>query len=265
MGFGDELIAAGQARALRRLNPLPVRVVDRYGDARWSGIWERNPSIVAPEYSGEVQILKNGPSLRPYIADKRDERWVWQAFTPTPAELVFTGEEKAFGERYPRRVILEPHTKAKASPNKDWGWIRWSKLALLLQAANVRVTQVGGPHTPMLQGAELVQTSTFRQACAVLSTARACVLPEGGLHHAAAALDVPAVVIYGGFISPAQTGYAGQVSLFTGSEPCGMRVKCGHCAEAMAKIAPEAVFKQLMGILNDERATTNRGAEVAAA
>lgn len=251
MGWGDEIIAAGQARALRAANPLPVKVVDRDGAARWNELWNRSPDIVHPSYAGDVQYLKNGPGLRPYIADKRPERWIWRAFTPTPARLVLTGEEKALGAQYANRIVLEPNIKPKASPNKDWGWVRWNRLAFLLQQAGYRVTQLGSPQVPLLEGAELVVTRSFREACGVLAAARAAVLPEGGLHHAAAAFGVPAVVIFGGFISPAQTGYAGQVNLFTGGEPCGMRVKCGHCATAMAAIKPETVFDRVMEILTD--------------
>ena len=47
----------------------------------------------------------------------------------------------------------------------------------------------------------------------MLSGARAAVLHEGGLHHAAAALGMPAVVLFGGMISPRNTGYDVHVNL----------------------------------------------------
>ena len=67
-------------------------------------------------------------------------------------------------------------------------------------------------------------------------------LPEGGLHHAAAALGTPTIVIFGGFISPRQTGYPHQVNLFTGGTPCGMRRRCDHCEQAMRRVAIEEVL-----------------------
>lgn len=75
------------------------------------------------------------------------------------------------------------------------------------------------------------------------------VTTEGGLHHAAAIFGIPAVVIYGGYISPRQTGYDGQVALFEGGEPCGWRKPCPHCAAAMGKIEPERVFEHAMKFL----------------
>jgi ADP-heptose:LPS heptosyltransferase len=86
----------------------------------------------------------------------------------------------------------------------------------------------------------------------VLANAKACVLPEGAMHHACAALNTPAVVIYGGYISPAVTGYDTQTSLFTGGDlGCGMRHPCRHCDRAMASIKPETVADHLTGLLNE--------------
>ena len=113
--------------------------------------------------------------------------------------------------------------------------------------------QLGPPGTRVLEGARLVATPDFRAACAELAGARAAVLPEGGLHHAAAALDVRAVVIFGGMTAPANTGYDSHVNLFepmNGASPCGQRVACGHCARAMATIRPATVAEQLERILD---------------
>jgi ADP-heptose:LPS heptosyltransferase len=62
---------------------------------------------------------------------------------------------------------------------------------------------------------------------ATLSRAIGYLGPEGGMHHASAAVGVPAVVIFGGYISPKVTGYEGHINLFTGtglgcgnSQPC---------------------------------------------
>ena len=84
----------------------------------------------------------------------------------------------------------------------------------------------------------------------MLATARLAILPEGGLHHAAAALGVPSIVLFGGFISPRQTGYPHQVNVFTGGTPCGWRVRCGHCAAAMKKIEPERILDRALSLLS---------------
>lgn len=245
MGIGDEILVTGQVRTMRARDPRKVQILDRNGVARWNEMWEGNPGIARPKEQGSFQTLANGPGVRPYIAGKTTERWTWQDFDCQPGEIFFTKEEIAFGQRYAGLIIVEPHNKVKASPNKNWGWIRWNKVAWLLARQGIRVTQLGPENTKTLEGAELVVTPTFRMAAAVIARAGACVLPEGGLHHAAAAVGTSAVVIYGGFISPAQTGYALHTNFFTGGEPCGMRVPCKHCTQAMAAILPEQVVNEL--------------------
>lgn len=256
MGWGDEIMAAGQARELRARDPgrRRVRILDRYNRARSHAAWQGNPHIAAAAERGDFVKLLNGGGVRPYIEAKHAQRWVWKDWPggkgPPRGELYLSDEENTIGRQFAGRIVLEPHIKPGASPNKAWGWMRWNKLAWLLQERyGQRVTQLGSAAVPLLAGAELVETKSFREAAAVLAGARAAVLPEGGLHHAAAALNLPAVVIFGGFIAPRHTGYDGHVNLFTGGEACGMRVPCDHCRDAMAKISPEDVAEQLMELL----------------
>jgi ADP-heptose:LPS heptosyltransferase len=162
-----------------------------------------------------------------------------------------TDAEKAFGARYLGRLIFEPHIKAGASPNKAWGWERWQQLAKRCAAEGLAITQLGIRGTRILEGAEFVETETFRQACSVISRARAVVLQEGGCHHAAAAFAVPGVVIFGGFTPVELTGYPMHRNLGASlGEACGMRMPCAHCAEWMGRITPKQVFDELKGVLN---------------
>lgn len=247
MGAGDELMAAGQARALAMKHPgRKVIIYDRNGRTRDNEMWRGNPYIYTRADRPYLPLtLTNGPGCRPYILAKTPERWVWKDFEPFPADLFFDEAELAAAQGPLPGIIVEPNSKAKASPNKNWGVERWQALVDLLLAAGHRVTQIGPADTRLLRGVHHHRTETFRAGCAVLARARAAVLPEGGLHHAAAALGIRAVVIFGGYISPRQTGYASQTSLFTGGEPCGARMPCPHCAEAMARITPQAVFAAL--------------------
>ena len=249
MGWGDEIIVTGLARRLQRKNALPVRVLDRHGRARWSSVWDHNPRFAPPRYRGRVQTLMNGPGTRGYIAGKNRLGWVWSDWICPLGEIHLTEEELQVGARYANRILLEPAIKPEASPNKDWGWARWCQLAEELRVLGYSIAQFTSRYRPALPGAEVIKTKTFRQACAVISNARLAILPEGGLHHAAAAFGTAAIVIFGGYISPAQTGYAHHVNLFTGGSPCGRRAKCGHCEEAMEKISVGQVLKEATSLL----------------
>lgn len=267
MGWGDEIMAAGQARALQEIDPRKVAVTDDAGRVRWHPAWHGNPRIATPREAEheEAQRLPNGPGCRPYVDTKRMRREFARIFPGRPFTTKvsdvrlpwrFTDWRAEPGEIYVRKVsrrgeevVVEPHLKSGASANKQWGWKRWQDLVSRIDVAWV---QLGPPGTRLLDGARHVPTATFLDACSVLSGARAAVLPEGGLHHAAAALGIPAVVIFGGRSSPANLGYDGHVNLFdpaNGESPCGQSAACAHCARAMAGIAPAIVAHNLETLL----------------
>ena len=235
----------GRARELQELDPRRVRIV--YEWQRWHEAWHHNPRIAAPGEVGDFQdLIAREDGLRPYIAAKAAGRWTWRPYTPPRGELYFTQDELDFARRHEGRIIVEPNLKVGASPNKDWGWANWTALSRLMRAAGIRPTQLGPATSRRLPGADFVKTRTMRHAAAVIARARAAVLPEGGLHHVAAAVGAPAVVIFGGFISPQVTGYAEQRSIFTGGDlGCGYRVPCPHCRQAMRQIDPEQVMREL--------------------
>lgn len=249
MGWGDEIIVSGIARRMQRANPLPVRVVDVKGRTRWSEIWDHNPRLARPEHRGPVQFCTSSSGRRGYIAGKERGGWVWRNWVCPIGEIYLTDEEKSFGVRHSAKVILEPSIKPEASPNKDWGWSRWCEVSKNLGSLGFSVAHFAMRNGRVLPGAEVIRAKNFRHACAVVSKARLAILPEGGLHHAAAALGTAAIVIFGGYISPNQTGYAHHLNLFSGGIPCGRRSPCPHCTEAMKKITPEVVCDHATSLL----------------
>ena len=93
-----------------------------------------------------------------------------------------------------------------------------------------------------------VKTGHFLDGAGLLAISNTSLLPEGGLMHAAAALNIPSVIIFGGFSSPDNTGYDLHKNLYIGAEPCGAREYCKHCASAMKKISPRLVTKKLKSL-----------------
>ena len=249
VGWGDEIIASGQARLLHGADPSrKVLMLGKDGQMRLHPIWDGNPrllSIREHRQGAPHQVLRNYSGCRPYIDYARTtvDRWAWNGWRVSPGEIYLTPPERRAFESVAGCVVIEPHVKGPKQVNKQWGFARWQALVDL--RPDLKFVQLGPAGTVLLRGVRHVQTATLREAAAALSQAQAAVLPEGGLHHAAAALGVPAVVLFGGFISPASTGYDTHVNLFTGWEACGHKAPCPHCRDAMARIDPAYVAQRL--------------------
>lgn len=236
-----------------------------FGDGRRiiRGPWceeafRHNPNI-AREVGPEVEWIPWYKGNRGYNRPG-DGRWIWNfTFAPTPGEFFFDEAERAFAvER--AGVLIEPNVPWHKSVafNKDWGIRRYQALADRLRAAGVPVFQFSYGKL-RLAGVELVEVASFRQAAAALSGFELAIVPEGGLHHAAAAVGTPAVVIFGGFIPPSVTGYPFHVNLTGGARACGSWRACQHCREALDTITVEQVYGRAVELQN-QSATARRRA-----
>lgn len=262
MGFGDELLAAGHAQAVYDQDPSKrvaiCNVVDR---VRWDDLWTGNPIIASPQEvaAGEpVHRIKNAVGCRPYLKYPFSHATGWR-FTNWRArdhrgKLYLTEAELDAGARFARVlspfVLIEPSPIAASNPNKAWPPASFERL--IAMSSDLTFVQLAHREMRPIFGIVPVPTRSFRESCAVLRYASAYVGPEGALHHAAAILGVPAVVIFGGCASVSTTGYPEQLNLAdSGREtPCGRWLPCEHCARAMRAITPEIVSEALSAVLD---------------
>lgn len=238
-------MATAQVKQLHEANGKLVVVVGRGGLVQWNEVFENNPRIVR-QYTRGVNKLINAGGLRPYIAGKSTTHWTWKTWNISPGEIYLSHAERAFAKPHAGRILIEPHTKVPGS-NKQWISTRWQELV----DRGGEFVQVGPAGTEVLRGVHFVETKSFRHACAVLAVSRAFVGTEGGLGHAAAALGVPAVVLFSGFISPKVTGYAQHRNIYKGTTVlgCGSRLACACCREAMKKITVDEVSDNLKAVI----------------
>lgn len=251
MGYGDQLMGSGLARGARARGK---RVA--LGDGRrilWEPssfeIFRGNPNLAAPGSERDADI-----EWEPFYKGHRQYnkriagRWKWNlAFHAVPGELFFDAAETAAGKRYGDGFIVVEPQSAQWKPvaaNKDWGVSRYQAVADRLRADGHRVVQFRGVKSAehRLTGVEQLGTSSFRDALSVLANAKLYIGGEGGLHHGAAAVGIPAVVLFGGFIPPSVTGYASHINLTGGAQACGSLQPCPHCRRAMLAISVDDVF-----------------------
>lgn len=207
----------------------------------WSPVFDGNPRMTK-EISTEATWVRSWPSRRPYLDHTRitaKNQAYNHTFHVEPGEIYLTEQEFDWPQR--DFIYIEPNVKQEAfGDNKNWGFDRWQRVVDGLPA--IRFIQGRGRR---LQGVEQVCTDSFRHVAGLLSHAMLFVGTDGGLHHAAAALGIPAVVVWGGLASPLNLGYDSHVNLHAGSKPCGSFGPCAHCRRELDKISVESVIEAI--------------------
>ena len=238
MGIGDWLMATADAKVVNEKHN--VRVVFGDGETQyWSEVFDNNPRIAKYLLPGErFAWIPNFPGHRPYIKSVDNKRFIYNPdFRATPGELYINRHEKS------DYILIEPNVKQTwfMSKNKDWGFDNWK---VLVEKLDHKFIQVGHGKQKKLTNGSFRQTDTFLDALYWLAGAKLFIGTDGALHHAAAALGIPAIVLWGGVASPINLGYESHTNIWHGDEPCGTHSsKCQHCIDAMAKISVEEVYE----------------------
>ena len=240
MGIGDSVLATAEARYYNEKHGLPVVFADKKTKKiYWDEVFENNPRILKePKQGQKVIVVENIPKRRPYITFGTTERYYYNLeFKAEPGELFLSDEERSSG--IPDAVIIEPNTKDYGlSLNKAWPWDRWQELVKRLDLPWV---QLGPEESRTLDGVKRVVTKTFREALGHIEKASLVVTTDGGLHHAAAALKVPAVVLWGGLAPHTVLGYDFHTNICKTDRVCGSFHACAHCFDAMNAITVDEV------------------------
>lgn len=229
MGWGDDIMLTAEARAVRKSLGVPAMV------SYWSPIFDANPDISA----SDGFPLENRPGRRPYhLGAVRTKRGTKVVFNPhyRASPGILSVKPVRHG-----KILIEPNCKRDFfKDNKDWGFDRYQSVVNRMWPAEF--VQVGNEGR-VLQGVQFIRTETFMDALPYLAGAKMYIGPEGGLHHAAAALGVPGVVIFGGHTHPDTTGYQIHINLASDDAGCGSMFDCEHCRRAMDGISVEAVIE----------------------
>lgn len=252
MGLGDQLIATGIARGAKERGK---RIA--FGDGqhiKWDQnselIFRGNPNIARPgdeRAATDLEWVSYYKGCRGYNSDGGN-RWVWNMkWRCKPGEMFFNPIEIARGSSFGSGfIVIEPNVETwkQVAPNKDWGNAKYRQLSERLIADGHKLVQfVYARSGVILAGVKSIRTPTFRDALAIMANAKLYIGAEGGLHHGAAALGIPAVVLFGGFVPPQVTGYNSHTNLTGGAIACGSFKPCQHCKQAMAAISVDSVYE----------------------
>ena len=217
----------------------------------WDGqVFANNPRM-ASNSDTDVVWVKNYQGHRPYLKGTKNGRLLFNDdYKPRVGEVYFSQLEKKNIDKIDKDyIVVEPNVKRVYAHTVNKAWHGWEELFKhdlpWLQLGDVTVKRY----------TKWKETNTFREALQVLSKAKLFVGTDGGLHHAAAALGIPSVVIWTGFTSPRHLGYDTHRNIHDGSEPCGTYDSvCQHCLLKSKAITVE----QVLDAVNTEWYRTQR-------
>lgn len=238
MGLGDEIMALGRAERLYEQTGKPVSILTMTESPRDHDAWHGNPAWV---YKGGERLVDGGGS-RPYIRHWHGRRAIFNLdYKARAGRVHLTDAERDSCTLEPPYAIVSPELKKGASPNKDWGRRNWEAV---IRDFPIPVYQLcPDDKTSPISGAIPYKTPSFRAALAAIEKAALVMAAEGGTHHMAASMKVPAVVVFGSFVPPSVTGYDFHynIAVETDEGYCGRWEMCEHCRTALKSITPETV------------------------
>ncbi len=260
MGIGDKLLASGISKGAWANRGKRIAFGDGsriIWDQNSAPIFRNNPNVAKPgeEHKPWIEWVKFYKGYRIYNSqDMQKNCWVWNYdFKAQPGEIYLDHDELSWAGNYGKRfVIIEPNieTWKGCAPNKQWPFERYQEIATKLHKSGYPVVQLIYNRSCLkLNDVTEVFSPTFRHAMAIMSKARLYIGAEGGLHHAAAAVHRPAVVLFGGFVPPEVTGYDSHINLTGGAKACGSLFPCDHCKEAMLAISVDEVMSSALEYL----------------
>lgn len=150
-------------------------------------------------------------------------------------EMFFSNEErdeaqKLISQLEEEYVVIEPYSKINYTPNRAYSIENWQKLVNDL-SDYVQVVQVGLSNYPLLEKVEDMRgKTTFRGATLLIEGSKLFMSTEGGLVHAATAVDTTSLVVITGYQTSKMVAYPQNINVHIGSHgPCGLKIPCLDC------------------------------------
>lgn len=243
MGLGDEIMALGRLEAFYEKTGQQAAICDKSGQFREHSIWNGHPA-----YSKQHENrIVDAPGARPYIKRWEGNQIIFNLdYRARAGKIHF---QKLNLPRLPEKfAVIAPNLKEAASPNKNWGFENFQALVDILDYPLVQPHQAG---ERLLEGVIPLATPSLNAVLSLIAASSLVICNEGGSHHMAASLGVPAVVIFGAFVPPQVTGYDfhKNFGVETPEGYCGKFDPCAHCKKAMEKITPDMVKMAALEIL----------------
>lgn len=127
-------------------------------------------------------------------------------------------------------ITIEPCSKDNYTPNRAYSFEKWQLVVNELKD-KIKIVQVGNPNQPLLENAiNLTGKTTFFEAAGVIGRSKLFLSTEGGLVHAATAVDTQSIVILTGYQTEKMVAYPQNINIRIAKHgPCGLKQECKDC------------------------------------
>ena len=258
MGLGGYLAWTAVAREISRQIPQDIKILPCEGQGVTiskmidSPVFYHNPRIfqkgdpnrVFPLFLNNraANYCKNDTPLKAYhrgdshIIEQMCE--FYEIYKPElRCEMWFSEQEEAkvgelISELSGDFVTIEPYSKDNYTPNRAYPFEKWQNVVNTL-SKDIQVVQLGVDTSPLLDNVvDFRGKTTFREASLVIGNSRLFLSTEGGLVHAATAVDTKSIVIITGYQNPTMVAYPQNININIANHgPCGLKIRCEECSQ----------------------------------
>lgn len=196
------------------------------------------------------------PKLQSHLMERIAEKLNYVLHGDFRPYLKLRDEDFAGVPDLPERYItMQSSASTGYTVNKNWVSGRMNEVTHAISPL-IATVQVGlASDEPLDCRLKLNGSLTFRQSMAVISKAQLFIGLEGALMHAAAALQVPAVIVFGGYIHPQHTGYSSVTAFKTDTDcsPCFLLTPCPFNKKCMTVISSNRVTEAVMSAIQTNK------------
>ena len=140
-------------------------------------------------------------------------------------------------------ITIEPNSKINYTKNRVYPFEKWQEIVDNL-GKKIKVVQIGSKDSKVLDGViDLTGKTNFLQAAELISNSKMFLSTEGGLVHAATAMETTSLVIITGYQSSKMVAYPQNINIDISSHgPCGLKNTCPLCTKDAVDHDPQLVI-----------------------
>jgi ADP-heptose:LPS heptosyltransferase len=149
-------------------------------------------------------------------------------------------------------IVIEPYSKTNYTPNRAYPFEKWQNIVDEVKK-HIQVVQVGKKGNKILSGVvDFVGRTSFKEATLLIGQSKLFVSSEGGLVHAATAVNTKSVVIMTGYQNMKMVAYPQNININIANHgPCGLKILCKFCEEDAKKHDYNIITGHIMECLSE--------------